>query len=519
MADNISLPPSTIIPANTNYVANIMDPDFWERRASLGTSASPVHGRGESDYGSFLNFPQDDDFDKSSRYSARGSFSGHASLRQGDEAFEEHTPFLIHALERTHSLALTQVTADYKDDPHHPQSPYKSTFAQSIFNSVNILIGIGILSLALGIRCGGWVIGMTIFVYCCLLTNYTAKLLARCLDYGAGGNTYGDMGYIAFGDRGRWLVSILFLTELCTSSIALVVLLGDALVALFPTVPMSTFRLISLFILTPLTFLPVRKLSYTSLLGIISAACLVIVVVVDGLTKEERPGSLRDPMPTDIWPSDWTTVPLSFGLIMAGFAGHAVFPTVYRDMEEPKHYKTMVNWTYIVTTLVYFCMAACGYLMFGSTVMQEITQNIMSTPGYNPTLNRMAVSLIAVNPIAKYALTLNPVNLTWELALFGQERIDAWCNNGRGRRTFLRVIGRIAISSLVVGIATVYPGFDKVMALLGAFFSFMISGIFPIVCHLRLFSNSMPIREKILNWILLIISSILALTGTAWSFL
>jgi hypothetical protein len=87
----------------------------------------------------------------------------------------------------------------------------------------------------------------------------------------------------------------------------------------------------------------------------------------------------------------------------------------------------------------------------------------MSTPGYNPTLNRIAVSLIAVNPIAKYALTLNPVNLTWELALFGQERIDAWCNNGRGRRTLLRVIGRIAISSLVVGIATVYPGFDKVM--------------------------------------------------------
>jgi vesicular inhibitory amino acid transporter len=66
------------------------------------------------------------------------------------------------------------------------------------------------------------------------------------------------------------------------------------------------------------------------------------------------------------------TVPLSFGLIMAGFAGHAVFPTVYRDMENPKLYNKMVNWTYVATTFVYFGVAACGYLMFGSNTMQEV---------------------------------------------------------------------------------------------------------------------------------------------------
>lgn len=67
---------------------------------------------------------------------------------------------------------------------------------------------------------------------------------------------------------------------------------------------------------------------------------------------------------------------MSFGLIMAGFAGHAVFPTIYRDMKSPKRYNEMVNYTYLVTALVYMTIAACGYAMFGSNTMQEV--NIIS---------------------------------------------------------------------------------------------------------------------------------------------
>lgn len=63
---------------------------------------------------------------------------------------------------------------------------------------------------------------------------------------------------------------------------------------------------------------------------------------------------------------------MSFGLIMAGFAGHAVFPTIYRDMKAPRQYKQMVNFTYVVTALVYLIVAASGYIMFGSSTMQEV---------------------------------------------------------------------------------------------------------------------------------------------------
>lgn len=100
---------------------------------------------------------------------------------------------------------------------------------------------------------------------------------------------------LAFGLKGRIWVTALFITELITSSVALVVLLGDGIDALFPGFSLKEIRLLSFFILTPMLFLPVRHLSYTSLLGIISAFSIIIVIIVDGVTKKDAPGSLIEP--------------------------------------------------------------------------------------------------------------------------------------------------------------------------------------------------------------------------------
>ena len=74
---------------------------------------------------------------------------------------------------------------------------------------------------------------------------------------------------------------------------------------------------------------------------------------------------------------------------MAGFAGHAVFPAIYRDMENPKKYDQMVDITYVLTITVYALMAISGYLMFGSETMQEVM--IFSFLVYN---NRCYMSIL-----------------------------------------------------------------------------------------------------------------------------
>ncbi|CAG8790953.1 4821_t:CDS:2, partial [Acaulospora morrowiae] len=145
----------------------------------------------------------------------------------------------------------------------------------------------------------------------------------------------------------------------------------------------------------------------------------------------------------------------------------------------PQKFTKVVDLTYFVTTCVYFLMACCGYLMFGLTTMQEVTQNIMVTKGYWKFLNQFVVWLVAINPIAKYALIINPINLTLEISYHSIPWLENWFNNGRGRRSGTRILTRMLVSLLVVLIAIQFPGFDRVMGILGSFFSYTISAIFP----------------------------------------
>ncbi|CAG8519735.1 3093_t:CDS:2, partial [Paraglomus occultum] len=174
---------------------------------------------------------------------------------------------------------------------------------------------------------------------------------------------------------------------------------------------------------------------------------------------------------------------------------HAVFPTIYRDMKEPKQYPKMVNITYAMTASIYLIMACCGYLMFGRETKEEIIQNIMATPGYNKFLNQIVVWMIAINPLAKYALTLNPINLTLEIYYSSIPAVGEWYNSGRGRRTALTIATRLLISTLVVCLAIQFPGFDK------------------------LFGWELSFRQKLLDYFIIVTCTCLASLGTLWAIL
>ncbi|KAI9301625.1 transmembrane amino acid transporter protein-domain-containing protein [Cunninghamella echinulata] len=438
-----------------------------------------------------------------------------------DSLYSTHTGTglsIFPALSRYSTIGTIILRDEYHEGSdqtmHHiPQS----NFIQSVFNSVNVLVGICILSLPLGIKYAGWVWGSIIFLFCTISTNYSAKILARCLDASpAGSMTYGDMGAAAFGDRGRSFISTIFILELFTLGVAMAILFGDGLETLF-ALDKNTTSLISFSVLTPMLFLPISKLAYTSIIGVVSSICLVIIIVLDGLSKHVQPGSLWDPMATEIFPSHPYNIPLSFGILMAGYSGHAVFPAIYRDMKDPKQYDRMVDVTYVITFLLYSITATVGYLMFGLDTMQEITKNLASTPGYTKWINQGALYLIVLLPVAKYGLMLNPITLTWEIWLKSQAVIDLWCKDHAWRQFGFFFLGRLFLSAFVIYVASVFPGFDRIVAFLGALFSFGISVIFPLACYQKLYHSTMSTKDSIINWILLLISIILALVGTLWS--
>lgn len=74
----------------------------------------------------------------------------------------------------------------------------------------------------------------------------------------------------------------------------------------------------------------------------------------------------------------------------------------------------MVDIAYILAGAMYLIMAVVGYLMFGQSVSNEITRDILATAGYPKVLNKISVWMVAINPIAKFALGTRPLNTTVE---------------------------------------------------------------------------------------------------------
>lgn len=359
-----------------------------------------------------------------------------------------------------------------------------STTAQTIFNMANLLIGIGLLSLPLGFRLAGWVMGTAMLLLGAVLTGYTAVLLTRSLETSPVAYAYSDIGALAYGRFMTTVTALIFMLELTAAGSALVILFGDNMHAVVPEVPSVVFKTVCLVLMMPATLLPLRTLSYTSIVGIVSTLVLIVVVFADGVYKRDAPGSLRDPLPTDWIPNHWSTLPLALGLFMAPFGGHGVFPQVYRDMRDRRQFAKSIWISYSFTVAVSLFVGVIGYLMFGAGVKPEITINLLDTAGYPKVLNQVAVFVTGLTSLTKIPLCTKSISANidvyFDKKTFREER-------RRGLASFSGYLAiRVFVNGTIYLLAVAFPSFDRVMSVLGSSFVFLISAILPICFYLRI---------------------------------
>ena len=240
----------------------------------------------------------------------------------------------------------------------------QSTLPQTIFNSSNVLVGVGILSLPLGIKYAGWIIGLSGLFLSAIVSKYTAGLLAKCIDVDSSLANFADIAFVAFGEVGRVTTSSLISLELMVACVGLVILFADTLGSLIEGLSQVALKVLCGCILAPLQFLPMKWLGFTSFLGIFCNLLIILVAVIIGFLKAQSPGSLREVATTYAFPPQWKALPLSFGLIMGKYScnylrrypltlqsalwsGHSVFPNIYRDMRHPTKYASGLNYIFI----------------------------------------------------------------------------------------------------------------------------------------------------------------------------
>lgn len=192
-------------------------------------------------------------------------------------------------------------------------------------------------------------------------------------------------------------------------------------------------------------------------------------------------------------------------------------------MRHAYKYGRAVNITYIFTYILEAALAIAGYIMFGDEVRDEITANIFRTQGYPQWLSILIVVAIAIIPLTKIPLNARPIISTLEIFLGLDSRAiggsSSLCGMSNMTRGILRVTIRVVVPVIFTLLAIVVPSFDRIMSLLGSLACFSICIILPCAFHIKIFGKDLSLKRRILDWMLIIVCTILSTAGTVCAFL
>jgi len=160
--------------------------------------------------------------------------------------------------------------------------------------------------------------------------------------------------------------------------------------------------------------------------------------------------------------------------------------------------------------------------MFGNDVENEISQNLLQVPGYNPMLNKLVLWMLVVTPLTKFALGTRPLNLAFEIFCgldtytlgddFEPQKSQAHKLNHSLKRVLI-ACERIGFVLLAVTVSILVPEFDSIMAILGSFSVFSVCVVGPIAAKM-----SLERKATVMDIAILIPSTVMALWGTGAAF-
>eukprot|EP00899_Mesostigma_viride_P002522 jgi/Mesvir1/12270/Mv00480-RA.1 len=392
-----------------------------------------------------------------------------------------------------------------------------TSFGESLLNAVNILLGVGVLSIPFAMSEGGWS-SLGVLALLGLVTNHTGKLLGVCqervcllpdgpntmLDGDVNGlQSYEDIGDAAFGDAGRQFVTWVVYTELVGTLGLFFILEGDNIARILGSTDHATWMYLSALVIIPTTWLPdLKALAALGALGLLAVVGLTGVLSYYFFTGQYPAGAETTLVSLN-------TLPLTFGLLAFVFAGHAVFPNIKASMQEPEKYDLMLDYAYGIVGAVCAFVGVLGYTMFGKEVNEELT---LSLPA--GLLTTIAMGLVVVNPFTKFALTLDPVGK-------GVERLMGWQGTRSSRKKDQgillppeKIAVRTGLSLVALLMAAKVPFFGLVMALIGSCLTLGVSVVLPAACYLKLFEGQLTWADRAVNYGVIVVGMVCALSGT-----
>lgn len=410
-----------------------------------------------------------------------------------------------------------------------------STPAEAIVNCANILMGSGLLALPYAAKAAGGYLGI-----CALLTVasagtlFTGKILGKELER-RGARGFPDLAFYAFGKKGRVVVAVALYFDIFMCLVLFLIMGAANLAAFFDGLRLQDGSLLDsclgalgspagcvwllAVLLVPATALDdLTALAKFSAVGTVATVLLVAVVTISALFARNRVREHDRDRGIDRTLNDSQHEPLSkalaLGLVLFCFAGHALFPSIYYSLQDPKNqWDRVIDTAYAIVLGSSAVVACAGYSLFGDQVSDQISVDIGAV---DRTTGAVCCFLIAVSAASKFALELQPLALGVEELLDDDDtKVDS---NRRSRfvsllRAYRPVVLRASLLGLALVCAILIPAFSVVDSLLGAIFATFISFLFP--CAVALVGNTTAsFAFKATCYVTIVLSATVGVLGT-----
>ncbi|ONI29041.1 hypothetical protein PRUPE_1G177200 [Prunus persica] len=388
-------------------------------------------------------------------------------------------------------------------DEHHSEG--NNSFTHSVINMTGMLIGLGQLSTPYALETGGWssaflMIGLGV------ICAYCSHILGKCLDKNPKSRSYTDIGQQAFGTKGKLIAATLIYMEIFMALVSYTISLHDNLNTVFSGTQfkvswakLSKSQLLTLMaVLVALPSLWLRDLSSISFLsfgGLLMSLVIFTSVACTGIFGGVKANHTIPALRLH-------NIPAISGLYIFSYAGHIVFPNLYKAMKDPSKFTKVSIVSFTLATILYATLAFMGAKLFGPQVNPQIT---LSMPPHL-IVTKIALWATVVTPMTKYALEFAPMAIQLEHNL----------PHSMSSRTKLIIRGTVGSVLLLVilALALSVPYFEYVLSLTGSLVSIGICVIFPCAFYLKICWGQISRPLLLLNFTLIAFGLLLGVVGT-----